>query len=68
VRARQGFEDLTPTEDTWTWNLPDHSLHGLVLRVTVDGGTLSQGDEPLAWDAHGCYEVSLDASSLSWTP
>lgn len=68
VRAAQLFEGLTPSDDTWTWTLPEHFPPGKVLRVTLDGGTLSQGDEPLAWDAHGYYEVALDAGTLSWTP
>jgi hypothetical protein len=36
--------------------------------VTVDGGTLSQGGMPLAWDSHGYYPVALDAGMLTWTP
>ncbi|HWU49800.1 MAG TPA: polysaccharide deacetylase family protein [Asticcacaulis sp.] len=51
---------------TWSWTLPPHFPAGRVLRVTVDGGELSQGGKALAWDPHGYYEVSLDAGSLSW--
>jgi len=51
---------------TWSWTLPPHFPGGRVLRVTVDGGTLSQGGRALAWDPHGYYEVSLDAGSLTW--
>ena len=51
---------------TWSWTLPSHFPAGRVLRVTVDGGTLSQGGRALAWDPHGYYEVSLDAGSLTW--
>jgi peptidoglycan/xylan/chitin deacetylase (PgdA/CDA1 family) len=52
----------------WSWTLPAHFPTGKVLRVTVDGGTLKQGDQTLSWDGHGYYEVALDAGMLSWTP
>jgi hypothetical protein len=53
---------------TWSWTLPAHFPTGHGLRVTVDGGTLSQGGTALTWDGHGYYEVALDAGSLSWSP
>lgn len=53
---------------TWTWTLPDHFPGGHSLRVAVDGGTLTQGGEPLPWDGHGFYEIALDAETLTWTP
>jgi peptidoglycan/xylan/chitin deacetylase (PgdA/CDA1 family) len=53
---------------TWTWTLPPHFPAGKRLRVRVDGGTLSQGGLPLAWDGHGYYEVALDAGSLTLAP
>ena len=53
---------------TWLWTLPDHFPTGRYLRVTVDGGTLSQRGRPLIWDSHGYYEVELDADSLTLTP
>jgi peptidoglycan/xylan/chitin deacetylase (PgdA/CDA1 family) len=59
---------LTGTGPTWTWTLPPHFPAGKYLRVSVDGGTLKQGDKTLAWDPHGYYEVALDAGTLSWTP
>ena len=46
--------------------LSPHFPGGRVLRVTVEGGTLSQGGRALAWDPHRYYEVSLDAGSLAW--
>ncbi|MGC4089834.1 MAG: polysaccharide deacetylase family protein [Polyangiaceae bacterium] len=62
----------TPTvagsESTWTWTLPDHFPPGRIVRVSVDGGALSQGGQRLTWDPHGFYEVSLDAGSLTWAP
>jgi peptidoglycan/xylan/chitin deacetylase (PgdA/CDA1 family) len=53
---------------TWTWSLPACFPPGHVLRVTVDGGTLSQGGVPLPWNGHGYYELTLDAGTLTWTP
>jgi len=52
-------------ETTWEWTVPDSFPAGRTLRVTVDGGGLSQGGEELAWDEHGYYEVALDAGSLT---
>ena len=63
-------ENATKTQSdnvtTWSWTLPPHFPAGRVLRVTVDGGALSQGGKTLAWNPRGYYEVSLDAGSLSW--
>lgn len=53
---------------SWSWKLPAHFPPGKFLRVTVDGGKLSQGGHALAWDAHGYYEVALDAGTLSLSP
>jgi peptidoglycan/xylan/chitin deacetylase (PgdA/CDA1 family) len=53
---------------TWTWTLPAHFPPARFLRVTVGGGTLTQGGETLTWDGHGYYEVALDTGSLSWAP
>ncbi|HEY4102519.1 MAG TPA: polysaccharide deacetylase family protein [Polyangiaceae bacterium] len=53
---------------TWSWTLPAHFPSGKYLRVTVDGGTLSQGGTPLVWDDHGYYEAALDAGSLTLAP
>ena len=39
-----------------------------LLRVTVDGGTLSQGGTPLVWDTHGYYEVALGKGSVTLSP
>ena len=53
---------------TWTWTLPAHFPPGRNLRVTVDGGTLSQNGAPLTWDPHGYYEIALDAQTLTLSP
>jgi len=36
--------------------------------VTVDGGRLSQDGTELVSDAHGYYQVALDAKDPTWTP
>jgi len=66
ARAQQMFEKVTPDGNTWTWTLPNHFPPGKVLRMTVDGGRLSQGGTALVWDSHGYYQVALDAKSLTW--
>jgi hypothetical protein len=69
--GQKTLQAATPTmaagSTTWQWTLPDHFPPGRILRVTVDGGTLKQNATTLAWDGHGYYEVSLDASTLTWT-
>ncbi len=55
-------------DTTWSWTLPAHFPPGKYLRVSVDGGTLKQNGAALAWDAHGYYEVALDAGSLTLSP
>jgi hypothetical protein len=71
-RAQKVFSSLTPTTrhraTTWTWTLPAHFPPGKFLRVTVDGGTLRQGERTLAWNHHGFYEVALDAGTLTLSP
>jgi peptidoglycan/xylan/chitin deacetylase (PgdA/CDA1 family) len=53
---------------TWRWTLPPHFPTGMYLRVTVSGGTVSQNGSALPWDAHGFYEIALDAGSLAVSP
>jgi len=71
-RAQKILSAVTPTTagstQTWTWTLPAHFPPGKYLRVTVDGGTLSQNGNPVAWDSHGYYEIALDAGSFSVSP
>jgi peptidoglycan/xylan/chitin deacetylase (PgdA/CDA1 family) len=70
--AQKLLRDTTPTTEgdstTWRWVLPDHFPPRHRVRVTVTGGTLSQGGIPLTWDDHGYYEVSLDAGSFTLSP
>ena len=71
-RGQKLLSAVTPATagggQTWTWTLPAHFPPGKFLRVTVDGGTLSQNGTPLPWDAHGYYEIALDAGSLTLSP
>ena len=72
-RAQKMLVAIQPTtagnSKTWKWTLPPHFPPGKVLRVKVDGGTLTQPDgRTLAWDDHGYYEVALDAGSLTLSP
>ena len=72
-RAQKMFAAIQPSTSgnskTWKWTLPPHFPPGKVLRVKVDGGTLTQPDgRTLAWDDHGYYEVALDAGSLTLSP
>jgi peptidoglycan/xylan/chitin deacetylase (PgdA/CDA1 family) len=53
---------------SWTWVLPPNFPPGKYVRVTVGGGTLTQGGRPLPWDDHGYYEVALDVGSLTLVP
>ncbi len=70
--AQKLLTAVTPTTaggvTTWTWTLPDHFPPAQFLRVTVDGGTLTQGGAELSWDDHGYYEVSLDVGSVTLSP
>jgi Polysaccharide deacetylase len=52
----------------YTWNLPAVFPPGKYVRVTVEGGTLSQDGKTLPWNDHGFYEVALDAGSLTISP
>jgi peptidoglycan/xylan/chitin deacetylase (PgdA/CDA1 family) len=71
------FRALTPTSNsdgstTWTWTLPANYPPGKFLRVTVDGGTLTQTIDgtahELPWNDRGFYEVSLSAGNLTLSP
>jgi peptidoglycan/xylan/chitin deacetylase (PgdA/CDA1 family) len=63
-----GAPTSTGATQTWTWTLPPHFPPGKSLRITVDGGTPSQGGAPIPWDGHGNYEIALDAGSLTLSP
>ncbi|WEL20575.1 polysaccharide deacetylase family protein [Halorhabdus sp. BNX81] len=52
-------------ETIWEWTVPEDFPAGRHVRVTVDGGTLSQNGTELDWNTHGYYEVDLDEASLT---
>jgi hypothetical protein len=56
------------TDQVYAWTLPDVFPPGKYVRVTVDGGTLSQDGAALPWNEHGFYEVALDAGELTLSP
>jgi hypothetical protein len=53
---------------TVSWTLPAHFPPGKFVRVTVTGGTVSQGGVTLPWNSAGYYEVALDPGSLTIAP
>jgi peptidoglycan/xylan/chitin deacetylase (PgdA/CDA1 family) len=71
-RGQNAFNKATKTTSgnmqTWTWTLPANFPMGKYLRVTVDGGTLTQSGTALTWDTHGYYEISLDLGSVTLGP
>lgn len=56
------------TDQVYSWTLPTVFPPGQYVRVTVDGGTLSQDGVALPWNEHGFYEVALDAGSVTLSP
>jgi peptidoglycan/xylan/chitin deacetylase (PgdA/CDA1 family) len=68
-RAQSILKTVTATTaggvQTYTWTMPANFPTGKYLRVTVTGGTVSQNGQPLTWDSHGYYEISLDEGSLT---
>ena len=51
--AQKMLSQVSPTTDgdgqTWAWQLPDNFPPGKCLRITVDGGTISQTGQTIAW-------------------
>lgn len=75
--AQSLFASLTPVDGdagakTWTWTLPANFPPGKYLRVSVDGGTLTQNIDghpvTLPWNPRGFYEVSLSAGNVTLNP
>ncbi len=71
-RAQKAVSSATPvtsgSDITYSWTLPEHFPPNMYLRVTVDGGTLTQCGTELTWDDHGYYEIALDAGSVTISP
>lgn len=55
-------------DQVYTWTLPNVFPPGRYVRVTVDGGRLSQDGVELPWNEHGFYEVALDVGSVTLSP
>jgi len=70
--AKKALEAALPNtangSTTWTWDLPTGFPPGKYLRVTVTGGSVSQGGAALAWNDRGFYEISVDAKTLTLAP
>jgi hypothetical protein len=70
--GQKAFGSATTTTSgsnkTWTWTKPSNFPPGKYLRVTVAGGTLTQGGQALPWNDHGYYEIALDAGSVTLGP
>jgi peptidoglycan/xylan/chitin deacetylase (PgdA/CDA1 family) len=71
-RGQKAVATATPVTangaQTWTWTLPANFPPGKFVRVSVDGGTISQNGTNVPWDSHGYYEIALDAGSLTVSP
>jgi peptidoglycan/xylan/chitin deacetylase (PgdA/CDA1 family) len=71
-RGQKLVSSVSPTSSgdaqTWSWTLPANFPPDTCLRVQVEGGTLTQEGQALAWDGHGYYEIALDAGSVTLTP
>jgi hypothetical protein len=68
-RVLESAESSESGGDTvWEWSLPEQFPADQHVRVTVDGGTLSQNGERLDWHDSGYYEVALDEESLTLSP
>jgi peptidoglycan/xylan/chitin deacetylase (PgdA/CDA1 family) len=52
----------------WSWKRPAGFPSGRFARVTILGGTLTQGGRALSWNPRGFYEVALDPDTLTWRP
>ena len=70
--GQKAFGSATTTtsgsDKTWTWTKPSNFPPKKYLRVTVAGGTLTQGGQALPWNDHGYYEIALDAGSVTLGP
>lgn len=68
IQGAKAFKEAESDGQSWTWTLKSTFPPGHYLRVTVDGGTLSQDGTALPWNEHGFYEVALDAGNLTLAP
>ncbi len=59
---------ISDGKTVWTWTLPKNFPSNKYLRITVDGGRLTQRGRELTWSDHGYYEISLDKGELTLSP
>jgi hypothetical protein len=64
----EGTTTQSGSDITVSWTLPAHFPPGKFVRVTVTGGTVSQGGVALPWNSAGYYEVALDPGSFTIAP
>ncbi|HTC21790.1 MAG TPA: polysaccharide deacetylase family protein [bacterium] len=79
LRAEKTFEKSVPqksgSQETWTWDIPDHFPPGVILKLQVASGAataganveIRQGDQKLSPDAKGFYPVNFDLKKLTLT-
>ena len=71
-RAQKAMSTIQPksvgSDKIYSWTLPDHFPPGQYVRAIVTGGKVTQCGAELAWDAHGYYEINLDAGSVTISP
>lgn len=48
-----------------TWTKPARFPANMCLRITTTGGTVTQKGQVIPWDAHGYYEIGLDAGEVT---
>jgi hypothetical protein len=67
VGAYWAGQKLIPASATTsaTWSLPANFPPNMCVRITTTGGTVKQKGETIAWDAHGYYQISLDAGAVT---
>lgn len=48
-----------------TWTKPARFPANMCLRITTTGGTVTQKGQVIPWDAHGYYQIGLDAGEVT---
>jgi peptidoglycan/xylan/chitin deacetylase (PgdA/CDA1 family) len=71
LRTQQLLTAATPTRTTsrwtWRWTAPPGLPPRTMLRVVIDGGTLTQRGAPVVWNGvAGYYPVEANAGELTW--
>jgi len=67
IGAYWAGQKLIPASATTsaTWTLPANFPPNMCVRITTTGGTVKQKGETIGWDAHGYYQISLDAGAVT---